>query len=534
MNTPSKKRAPVPEYVSPNQLTLDGFETPFERKLNPGNRWVVLAHLIPWDEICGLYLKLVPASKTGRPALSPRLILGSLIIKHMCNLDDRETVDLISENIYMQYFLGYTSFTDEKPFDASLFVDFRKRLGVANVNAINERIVALKTHFESDSLQQKALKPSVVSQDEHEHDNDNTDGNSSTPPEELPHKGRVIFDATACPQDIAYPTDLSVMNDAREKVEEMVAAIYDFKLHGDRPRLYQQKARKDYLKTAQKKNKSKKEIRNANKKQLNYLKRGIKVLNRLLDVYEQEKLAFPLDRYQQKYLWVIQLLYAQQKEMYCFKTHSIENRIVSIHQPHVRPIVRGKQQAKVEFGAKIHVSVIDGISFLDELSWEAYNEGAHMMNYIELYRKRFGFYPREVLADKIYCNRANRAALKALGIRLIAKPLGRPSALSIHVSPGERNPIEGKFGQAKTGYGLNRIKARLQGTSESWIATIILVLNLVKLAGVALLRPYLNMVESFSAWVESAMIKSIVEFQHLKSFIRIDSSMRNINVKQVA
>jgi len=106
--------------------------------------------------------------------------------------------------------------------------------------------------------------------------------------------------------------------------------------------------------------------------------------------------------------------------------------------------------------------------------------------------------------------------------------------LSIHVSPGERNPIEGKFGQAKTGYGLNRIKARLQGTSESWIATIILVLNLVKLAGVALLRPYLNMVESFSAWVESAMIKSIVEFQHLKSFIRIDSSMRNINVKQVA
>lgn len=531
MNTPSKKRAPVPEYVSPNQLTLEGFETPFERKLNPNNRWVVLAHLIPWDEICGLYLKLVPAGKTGRPALSPRLILGSLIIKHMCNLDDRETVDLISENIYMQYFLGYTSFTDEKPFDASLFVDFRKRLGIANVNAINERIVALKTHFESDKLLQKEVKPSVVSQ----HDNDNTDGKPSTPPEELPpHKGRVIFDATACPQDIAYPTDLGLLNDAREKAEELVSAIYDPELHGDRPRLYQQKARKDYLKTAQKKNKSKKEIRNANKKQLNYLKRGLKVLNRLLDVYEQEKLTFPLDQYQQKYLWVIQLLYAQQKAMYCFKTHSIEHRIVSIHQPHVRPIVRGKQQAKVEFGAKIHVSVIDGISFLDELSWEAYNEGSHMMEYVEKYRKRFGFYPREVLADKIYCNRANRAALKALGIRLIAKPLGRPSALSIHVSPGERNPIEGKFGQAKTGYGLNRIKARLQGTSESWIATIILVLNLVKLAGVALLRPYPNVVQSFSAWVESAMIKSIEEFQHLKSFIHVDSSMKNINLKQVA
>ena len=68
----------------------------------------------------------------------------------------------------------------------------------------------------------------------------------------------------------------------------------------------------------------------------------------------------------------------------------------------------------------------------------------------------------------------------------MAKPLGRPSAMQIHVSPGERNPIEGKFGQAKTAYGLNRIKARLKETSETWIACIFLVLNLVKLAGVAL------------------------------------------------
>jgi len=73
--------------------------------------------------------------------------------------------------------------------------------------------------------------------------------------------------------------------------------------------------------------------------------------------------------------------------MYDNHSHSIENRIVSIHQPHVRPIVRGKSHAKVEFGAKIHVSLIDGISFLDELSWEAFNEGSHMMDYIERYRK---------------------------------------------------------------------------------------------------------------------------------------------------
>ena len=178
------------------------------------------------------------------------------------------------------------------------------------------------------------------------------------------------------------------------------------------------------------------------------------------------------------------------------KTHKVNDRIVSIHQPHIRPIVRGKTKAKIEFGSKIHLSLVDGYSFLDTVSWDAFNEGTHLTEYVENYRSRFGYYPAKVLADKIYCTRSNRAYLKEKGIKLAAKPLGRPSAKAVgkHVSPGERNPIEGKFGQAKNGYGMNRIRARLKNTSESWIASIILVLNLVKLAGKALLCL------SFSIW----------------------------------
>jgi len=149
MKKAKKKCAPTPLYVSPTQLSLDCFKTPFEQHLNSKNRWVVLATLIPWDEVCNLYLRHVGVSDTGRPPLSPRVVLGSLIIKHLCNLDDRETVDQISENIYMQYFLGYSSFTSEAPFDASLFVDFRKRLGMDTLNAINEKIASLKTHLET-------------------------------------------------------------------------------------------------------------------------------------------------------------------------------------------------------------------------------------------------------------------------------------------------------------------------------------------------------------------------------------------------
>ena len=485
MKDTRKKPAPTPKYTSPKQMTIEGFETPFELSLNPENRWVVLAKLVPWDEICNLYLKQVGVSKTGRPALSPRVVIGSIIIKHLCNLDDRETVDQIAENIYMQYFLGYPSFSNEAPFDASLLVDFRKRLGMDQVNAINERIASLKATYESQQIKEVETISEVRAKDDEP---------------EVNNKGRVIYDATACPQDIAYPTDLDLLSDAREKTEELIDKLYNPQIHPSKPRTYRRVARRRYLQTAQKKNKSRKEIRKAVGSQLRYLSRNLRSINALLDFYD----CIPLKPKDHKYLLVINTLHEQQKQMYQAKKHTVEHRIVSIHQPHVRPIVRGKSQAKTEFGAKIHLSLIDGISFLDELSWEAFNEGNHMMDYVERYRKRFGFYPREILADQIYCSRPNRAALKQLGIKLLAKPLGRPSAVSIHVSPGERNPIEGKFGQAKTGYGLNRIRARLKGTSESWIASIILVLNLVKLAGVSTLCLVAKLIKSFSARVQKS------------------------------
>ena len=106
-----------------------------------------------------------------------------------------------------------------------------------------------------------------------------------------------------------------------------------------------------------------------------------------------------------------------------------------------------------------------------------------------------------MLGDQIYCNRENRRWLKGLEIKLIAKPLGRPSskAVAVHLSPGERNPIEGKFGQAKIAYGLDNIKAKLDNTSQSWIAMIALVLNLVLLTRRALVtllyQYYKQMVE---------------------------------------
>jgi IS5 family transposase len=159
MGKAKRKRASAPIYVSPNHLTLEGFQTPFDQQLAKDNRWVVLANLIPWDEVCAIYLKHIGVSNTGRPAISPRVVIGSLIIKHLGNFDDRETVEQIREKMYMHYFFGYSSFTMAQPFDPTLFVEFRKRLGVDNLNEINDKIIALKTNLEVSKANSKPSDP---------------------------------------------------------------------------------------------------------------------------------------------------------------------------------------------------------------------------------------------------------------------------------------------------------------------------------------------------------------------------------------
>ncbi|HRZ22110.1 MAG TPA: IS5 family transposase [Bacteroidales bacterium] len=490
-----KYRASKHPYISPNQLDLVGFESPFSQSLDANNRWVVLAGKIPWDLLVSTYQQQLNNGHMGADGINPRVAIGAMILKHLCNTSDRETVLQIQENIYMQYFIGYSSFSTDPPFDPSLFVEFRKRLGIEQINQINEKILGL-----SHAQENKPLSSTDKSDD-----NGNAPprldpaSEESPPADEIPHQGQLITDATACPQDIAYPTDLNLLNDAREKSEELIDLIYDPELHHKKPRTYRKIARTDYLHTAQLKLKSKRQIHRAVKKQLAYLRRNLKSLNWLLDQYTD---GFPLGGKEHKYLLVITALYDQQFQMFKEGSHQVDHRIVSIHQPHVRPIVRGKTNAYVEFGAKINVSLMNGFAFLDDFSWDAFNEGTRLMSTIEKYRARFGYYPETVLADKIYCNRANRAALKLLGIQLRAKPLGRPSAVDVeHVRPGERNPIEGTFGQAKTAYGLNRIKARLAQTSESWIATIILVLNLVKLIGSGTYALIFSLVTFSASWL---------------------------------
>jgi hypothetical protein len=481
-----RKCASTPEYISPNQLILVGFETPFEQQLTKNNRWVKLSILIPWDKIVGHY-DIQFKSREGRPPISGRIILGALIIKHILNLTDDETIHQIEENMFMQYFLGYSSFTNASIFSPTLFVEIRKRLNQTIVNSISEIVVAHGKEIEANRIKKDKDKPE---------DNDllNTDITVLKPEglviEANTNHGTLIMDATLAPQNITYPTDLKLLNAAREKSEELIDKLYHKDIHGaTKVRTYRQVARKDFLNAIKKKTKSYKEIYKWNGSQIRYLKRNNAHIQMLLKGYEINGKNHRLNKKNVHYIQTLQTVYEQQEEMHRTQTRSIENRIVNIHQPYVRPIKRGKAGKQTEFGSKLQVSLVNGFTFLDKLSWDNFNEGGDLQASVEKFKTRCGHYPKQVLADQIYCTRLNRAWLKEKRIQLSAKPLGRPTkeALSNQVSPGERNPIEGKFGQGKVAYGLDNIKAKLKETSESWIATIILVLNLVNLTRLAAL-----------------------------------------------
>ena len=457
-------------YISENQISISEFKTPFECTLLEDNRWVKLSKIVPWDTFASLYMSMMNTD-IGRPGLCPRLVLGTLIIKHMENLDDRGVIATIQENIYMQFFVGLKGYNPHPVFDPSLLVEIRKRVGVNVFDRLNADLI--QSFSSADDKKQHSKK-------------DSNDDDDDLPP----NKGKLQMDATVADQYITYPTDSKLLNTSRKQSENIIDKLYALNdKKGIKPRTYRRKLNTAFLEYSKKKKKSKAHHRKINRKLLEALKRNIKHINALLDIFEAKKHPFPLSCREQKMLWVITAVYQQQKQMYDQNINSCKDRIVSIFQPHVRPIVRGKDKSKVEFGSKLGVSLDNGFARIDTLSWDPYNESRDLIAQVENYKVLHGYYPELVQVDRIYASRENRKWLKARGIRITALPLGRKSKALSEESyykkrkrkkeATERNHIEGKFGQGKNGYNLNKIRARLKQTSESWIAAIFFIMNLI-------------------------------------------------------
>lgn len=449
--------------------------------LDPNNDWIKLSKFVPWREFDLKYADNF-RSKKGQRACDSRMALGSVLIKiHYKGMSDEDLTKEIAMNPYLQYFLGLREYRYECPFDASMMTRFCQRISAEMLAWINDEIIGRKAAAEK-------------KEEDHKDDDSGSTGNgaqeeSKGGESEEENQGTLILDATCAPQNIRFPTDASLLNEARQKAEEIIDILHENGLtDGPKPRTYREKALRKYNGFSKARKKTTKMIREVIRQQLGFLSRELGIIDTIEGKHPGcLKEALPVRK--QEMLQVIRTLYSQQEYMYRTKTHKVENRIVSISQPWVRPIVRGKQTADVEFGAKVEMSVVDGFLRIEDLRWDAYNECTTFQESVEAYKRSYGRYPQRVLADTIFRTRENMKYCKERGIHLNGPKLGKPySDPAIQrqqkklewQESGERGEIERNFGVGKRRYCLDCIVTKLKETSEVMIHASVLYMNLRK------------------------------------------------------
>lgn len=463
------------------QLSLDLFKSSFD-DLDKNNRWVILADQMPWAEIERLYNSRLENKYTGAGNKPARMVIGACIIKYKFSLSDEETIEMIRENPYMQYLCGLSEFTDIPIFDPSLFVTIRKRISIEEINGMTTSLLKKekerKEQLQSSPNNEDNGTPSSQPPSTDEEDSEFTDGNGEK------HKGVLKIDATCADAEVRYPVDIDLIHDGCKAVNKYSARICEV-LGIKRMKTSYKDVRRWYLELVKRKKKSGKFMRETIACMLSSLQKD---LRRITELFIEHKMCRDLLLpHEQRVLTAVFDMYYQQRTMHETGVHTIPNRIISIFQPHIRPIVRGKAKAKVEFGAKIGAAVCEGYTFVDHHSWDAYNESADLKLHIQKYKERFGYLPAVILADKIYMNKENRQYLKELQIKTYCKPLGRPPKqqdplilAKMAKAVGERNEVECSFGTGKRIYRANNIRAKRPDTARCWTGLCYFVKNVMK------------------------------------------------------
>jgi hypothetical protein len=408
---------------------------PFGGKLDPDNRWLRIAEMIPWDELETEYAKAF--SDLGRPGTDARLLIGLMLLKHMTDESDREIVAAVLENPYMQAFCGLEQFATREVLEPSTLSKMRDRLGADFFRTLEKKTYVVL-------IERRIIRG----------------------------KGMLV-DATVFPEEIKYPNDVGLLNDVREWLVRTVKKL------GGKKRTQCRKARQEYLAFAKKRTKSKKVIRQAKKRMMQYVRRNLRQIREVLD-----NLRLRGQRIEKKIrekIRTAETILAQQLEMYKRKVNRIADRIVSFYRPYVRPIIRGKPGRRAEFGAKGALSYVGGFLFLDYLEHAAFPEEQHLERQIRNFKERFGRKPAYAAMDRKYGSRETRAKLESHGIRTSLRPLGRSPRQRdrwFKKKQKEKNRIEGAFGVERQRYSSGCVRYRVKDGSEIWIRSAILAMNL--------------------------------------------------------
>lgn len=382
---------------------------------------------IPWQELIRLFgLK---ENKIGRKRIfPPQGMLALMFLKNYSGLSDEKIIEQLNGNIEWQFFcgiyLGYERLTNSK------IVSYIR-------TKLSEKLDIEK--MESELYQR--WKPYI------------------SEPE------KVVIDATCYESEVRYPTDVKLL---WESVEWLYATLQKVlkKIKEKLPRTKYIKWKKRFVSYSKMRKKTQKKTR--------ALKRSSLALIEKITTILKQKINH-LNPKEQTRLELIKKVYTQQYAHFQ-KDIKPKNRIVSLHKAYLRPIVRGKEVKQVEFGAKVNKIQIDGISFIEHISFDAFNEGARLKS--SVYKAQSLTHRKTLVvgADAIYATNENRRFITKNGIKTDFKPKGKPSKhfkeeqqLRSLITKERASSLEGSFGKEKEHYHLRKIKARTKKNEILWI-----------------------------------------------------------------
>ena len=295
-------------------------------------------------------------------------------------------------------------------------------------------------------------------------------------------------DATCYESEMRYPTDQKLLWECCEKAYSIMCTVCQ-RLGIHRPRtkfLDVEKANLAYVK----------QRKHSKSQQRKIIRRLIRLFGKILQEIRKtcrnhDDMEDVLTVKEKNVMEIITKVYRQQKNHFENNNprESIPDRIVSISKPYVRPIVRGKEVKNVEFGAKCNNIQVDGISFIEKLSFNAFNEGTRLEHCIKMHKRLFKVDAKKIGGDTGYAGTANRNLCKEMGIQTSFVNRGRPSAemqekdyVRQELARVRATAMEGSFGTQKEHYDMRRIKARKKKTEILYIFFGIHTANVVHLA----------------------------------------------------
>jgi len=391
---------------NPSQISIFDFNNVLQVKLPEDNELVRMRKLIPWDELVELVFKRY--SDFGRPSRSVLLLLSLEILKRRFNLSDEDLFDRFKTDISFQFFCGFNSFEHgELPFTPSTMTKFRNRLDKATLDEIENIVVrSLIKH--------------------------------------IPKKRRhsIIPDSTCLPANITFPTDTKLLTKVIEKVVEVAKGVG--------------------IKVIRGKRKIKNLIRSFNLKRQKTFKEITKMRKKLVRVCKKLllKVKSKVKGAAKSIVNLAQTIVNQQDKRNKEKTNIIEDRIVSFHEPTVRPIKRGKDNAKCEFGKKIGFSVIgESLLVTAKIDNNNFDDRELVLAAIKKHKRITGRDPTEQIMDRGGDSKDNHDLLEKKGIKdgiqRKGKQAHKPTRSQVR-QRRRRSVVEGKIGTAKQWYGLNR------------------------------------------------------------------------------